>query len=127
MAEHDLRRDLGERDANRFRDVRHRAARPGIRLEDIDHVALNRELEVHQTDDMEGLAEPARNRPDVFEDGLRQRLGRQDAGRVPGVDAGLLDVFLDASDEDVSSVSHDVHVDFGRMGQVSVDKDRMVL
>ena len=36
-ADHDARRRLGERDAQRLRHERHRAARPRVRLEHVEH------------------------------------------------------------------------------------------
>src|SRR3546814_16805917 len=41
---------------------------------------------------------------------LRQRVGRKRAGRVTGVNTGLLDVLHDATDDDVSTVADRVDI-----------------
>ena len=47
---------------------------------------------------------------------------RQDACRVAGVDAGLLDVLHDAADVDVGSVAERVDVDLDRVFEEPVDQ-----
>ena len=53
-------------------------------------------------------------------------VGRQRAGGVAGVDAGLLDVLHDAADEHPRAVGDRVDVDLDRVLQELVDQDRML-
>ena len=53
LAGHDPRRDLGDRHAGRLGDERHGARGARVDLEDVDLAVLDRELHVHQPDDVE--------------------------------------------------------------------------
>ena len=98
------RRDLGQRHAGDLGDERHRARGARVHLEDEDAapVARDGELHVHQAAHAELARQRARLRLDRL-DGLGgERVGRQAAGRVARVDAGLLDVLHHAADDDVA-------------------------
>ena len=53
-----------------------------------------------------------------------ERVGRQRAGAVAGMDAGLLDVLHDAGDEGVACRRRGVDVDLDGVGEVAVDQQR---
>ena len=126
LPDHQPGGDLGERRAGRLREIRHRARRARIHLEHVDHVVLDRELRVHQADDVQRARDAAgvvANRGDVR---LAQLERRHDARAVAGVDAGLLDVLHDAADDDgAARVGQRVDVDLGRVFEELVDQDRM--
>jgi hypothetical protein len=53
-----------------------------------------------------------------------QRMGRQRAGAVAGMNAGFLDMLHDAGDEHVGAVAQRIDVDLDGVGQVAVDEHR---
>jgi len=83
LAGHDARRHLGERDTGRLGHERHGARGARVHLEDVDHAALYRELDVHQADHVQRLGELARLRAQFVLSLLRQAVGRQRAPRIP--------------------------------------------
>ena len=101
LAGHQAGGDLGDRQAGRLGDERHGAAGARIDLEHVDLAVLDRELHVHQADDLQRLGQRLGLALDLGDDLGRQRIGRQRAGGVAGMDAGLLDMLHDAGDEDV--------------------------
>ena len=62
-------------------------------------------------------------RADLVEHLGAERVRRQHAGRVAGVDAGLLDVLHDPADPDVLAVADRVDVDLDRVLQEAVEED----
>src|SRR5262245_21879297 len=54
----------------------------------------------------------------------REGVGRQRAGAVAGMDAGLLDMLHDADDHRVLAVGEAVDVDFDGVGEITVDQQR---
>ena len=56
----------------------------------------------------------------------RQRVGRQGAGGIAGMDAGFLDMLHHAGDIDGLAVGDAVHIDLDRVVQVAVDQHRVV-
>ncbi len=130
LAGHDLGGDAGQGLAQRLGDEGHGPRSARI---DFQHVDLgvgvrvhDGELHVHQAMDLERLGQRDGLRFQ-FPDGFRlQREGRQRAGRVARVHAGLFDVFHDAGDEDVVTIGQGVGVDFDGRRQVLVDQDRAV-
>ena len=102
LARHDAGGDLGDRQADHLGDERHGARGARVDLEHVDVAVLDGELHVHQADDAERHRQRA-GLPLELGDRLGgERVGRQRAGRVARVDAGLLDVLHDAGDDDVS-------------------------
>jgi hypothetical protein len=81
---------------------RYGTVRDGARIhfEDVDRLVLDRELRVHQADDLEGPGDAARVVANLIEVPLGDAVRRHDARAVAGVDAGLLDVLHDAADDD---------------------------
>ena len=69
----------------------------GVDFDDVDLVVLDRVLHVHQAADAQGLGERAGLLFQLCDDFLRQRVGRQRAGGVAGVNAGFFDVLHDAA------------------------------
>ena len=121
------RRDLGERHAGRLRQVRHRARGARVHLEHVDGVVLDRELRVHQADDLQRPGDAPRVVADQRDVPLDDLVRRDDAGAVAGVDAGLLDVLHDAADDDgAGRVGDRVDVELDGVLEELVDQDRMV-
>ena len=59
-AGHDARGGLRERDAERLRDERHRAARPRVRLDHVEHARADGELDVEEAADADALGDRER-------------------------------------------------------------------
>ena len=79
-AGHDLGGDGGDRRADGFGHERHRATGTGVRLEDIDFLALYRELYVDQALDVQRPGQRHGLLGEAALHGGRQREGRQRAG-----------------------------------------------
>ncbi len=124
LARHDAGGDLGDRQADHLGDERHGARGARIDLEDIDNIILHRELHVHQADDLEGKGQCPCLRFQFPDDGGLQRIGRQRAGAVTGMDARFLDMFHDAGDEHILAVGDAVDIDFNGVGEIGVDEHR---
>src|SRR5690606_40407489 len=60
---------------------------------------------------------------DLRDDLRAERVRWQHAGRVAGVDAGLLDVLHDAADPDVVAIAERVDIDFDRVFEEAVEVD----
>ncbi len=126
LAGHQAGGDRGDGAVGGLGDEGHGAAGAGVDLEHVDVVALDGELHVHQADDAEGEGHGAGLDVELGDDLGRERVGRQRAGAVAGMHAGLLDVLHDAGDVDVRAVAEGVDVDFGGVGEVAVEQDRGV-
>ena len=124
LAGHDARRDLGDRQADDFGDEGHRARGARIDLEHVDLAVLDRVLHVHQPADVERERQRARLPLELGNCLLAQRMRRQRAGGIAGMNAGFLDVLHDAGDEGVLAVGETIDVDFGGIGQIAVDQQR---
>ena len=114
---------LDEVDSDRLARERHRARRARVRLEHVDGRVGDRQLDVEQADDAE-------RRPEALDDVLdlqrireRERLRRQHAGRVAGMNPGFLDVLHDGGDVDVRAVAERVDVDLDRVLDEPVEQD----
>ena len=125
LAEHEPAGDLGQRHADRLGDERHgpRRARVGL-----DHVERRRRATAYwtlmQPDDAERRARcRAVARADLVEHLAAERVRRQHAGAVAGVDAGLLDVLHDPADPDLLAVAQRVDVDLDRVLEEAVEED----
>ena len=122
---HDPGSDLGQRTSGGFGHERGGTRGARIHLQNINITALDRKLHVHEPLDIEfqshqhGLATDFSNQ--LRSHGIRW----QGTGRVTGMDAGLLDVFHDAADDHLGSVTERIHVDLDCFIQKLVDQDRM--
>ena len=76
-----------------------------------------------QTDDAEREREVLRGLPDLPQHLGAERVRRQHARGVAGVDAGLLDVLHDPADPDVLAVADRVDVDLDRVLEEAVEED----
>ena len=117
-------RGVDEVDAGRLARERHGARGARVRLEDVDGRVGDRELDVEQADDAERRPEPLDDVLHLERVRERQRLRGQHAGRVAGVDAGLLDVLHHGADEDLLAVAERVDVDLDRVLDEAVDEHR---
>ena len=119
LAGHDLGRNRSHRLADHLGDERHGARGTRVDFEDVHGAILDRELHIHQPDDFQGQREFPCLTLD-FGDQLRlQRMRRQRAGAIAGVDARLLDVLHDAGDERVLAVGEAIDVDLDGIRQDS--------
>ena len=124
LAGHDAGGDRRHRQADHLGDEGDGARGPGIDLEDMDLAILDGILDIHQADDIERPRQLRGLPLELGHRGLRQRPGRQRAGRVAGVDAGLLDMLRDAGHEHVGAVAQGVDIDLGRVAEITVDQHR---
>ncbi|GIW73967.1 MAG: hypothetical protein KatS3mg103_0489 [Phycisphaerales bacterium] len=106
----------------------------GVDLQHVDGLVLDGQLHVHQAADAQGAGQLLAGRADLLEDAFGQFVGRQEAGAVAAVHAGVLDVLHDAADDGLSGlvgvvgvvVGDDVHVDLGGAVEELVDEDGRV-
>ncbi len=127
LASHHARRNLGQRLANALGNERHRTRSTRIDLEHVDIFALHGHLYVHQAYHVEFQGHLAHLVTNLVLNMLRQRVGRKRAGRVTGVDTGLLDVLHDAADDDVSTVADRVDIHFDGAVEEVIQQYRAVV
>ena len=125
-AQHHPGRQLGERQPDRLRDERHGPRRARVDLEHVDRVALDRELDVEEAHHAQLEGEGPRLRPEPLHLVVADRVRRERARRVAGVDARLLDVLHHAADQDVLAVAERVDVDLEGVLEELVDQDGVV-
>ena len=83
-------------------------------------------LHVHQPDHLQRPGHRLGLALDLGDDLVRQRIGRQRARRIAGMDPGLLDVLHDAGDEHVLVlVGQRIDIDLDGVTQVAVDQHRV--
>ena len=119
---HQARGNFRQRHAGGFADVRNGARGARIDFEDVDRVALDGVLHVHQADDFQRHGKPLRVVANGVENCRRKTDRRKYAGRIAGVHAGFFDVLHDAADDHAVAVGKRVHVDFGRFFQELIDE-----
>src|SRR5690606_37374341 len=96
-----------------------------VYLEDVDLRAAQGDLHVHQADDAELARDGDGGFLDPGLDVAGYRVGGQRAGRVAGVNSGLLDVLHDAADHGrAGSVGDHVDVELDGVVQELVDEQR---
>ena len=123
-------RDFGQGDAGGLGDEGDRPRGPWVGLDDVDLrlSALRTEpldgvLDVDRPDDLEGVGDGPGVDLDGPDRGRVEGRGRDDAGAVAGVHAGLLDVLHDGADDDLAgAVPYGVHVDLDGVLQEAVDQ-----
>ena len=126
-ADHHAGRGLGQRHAGRLRQVRHGPRRARVDLEDVYGVVLDGELNVEEADHLQRPRHAPRVVADDLQVALRYEVRGHDAGAVPGMDAGLLDMLHDAADDDgAGRIGHRVDVELERILQEPVDEDWML-
>jgi hypothetical protein len=103
---------------------RHGARGPRVRLDHVDGGSLYRELHVDQPAYAQRQCDRARLRADLALDLVAQRQGRDHAGRVARVHAGLLHVLHDGPDPGPPAVADRIHVDLDRVLDEAVDQRR---
>ncbi len=116
--------NLGQRGTGRLGDERHGTGGARVHFDEIDFIALDRKLHVHQADNAELQRQLAHLLADLVLNLLGQGIGRQGATRVTGVDTGLLDVLHDAADDYIGAVADGIHVQLGRIVQEAVQQHR---
>ncbi len=124
FAQDQSRGDANERQADRLRHPRHGAARARIRLDDVDHAVLDRELHVEEADHAEGARQARGDSAQRALVACRHLERRQHRGGIARVDARFLDVLLHTRDEDVASVGERIDVDLEGVFQEAIDVER---
>src|SRR6185312_3647238 len=123
----DQGRGLGQLDAGGLGDERDGARGPRVGLDDVEHVGGQGELDVDQPAHAHALRDGQGGLGDACLHVRAQGDGRQHAGGVAGVDAGLLDVLHDAADVEVGAVVEGVDVDLDGVLEEPVHQHRVVL
>ena len=126
FARHHPRSDLGDGRSGRLGDKGHRTASAGIDLDDVDVLVLDGVLNIHQPDHVEAFCQQSSLAFDFRDHRLGQRVGRQGTGAVARMDARFLDMFHNARDEDFFTIANRIHVNFDRVFQKMVYKNRTV-
>ena len=105
----------------------HRARGARVDLEHVDVAVLDGVLHIHQAADLERERERARLALEFGDDARAERMRRQRAGAVAGMDAGFFDVLHDADNDGVLAVGEAVDIDFDGVGKVAVDQQRALV
>ena len=127
---------LCQRDAGGLRHERQRPGGTRVGLDHVDLIVLDGVLDVDRSPHVEFLGDGARVLFDPFHHGRREVWRRDDAGAVPAVHPGLLDVLHDRSDDHLAQVVPDgvdihlcgvlqepVHQDRPLHGQATLDPE----
>ena len=122
LAERHTHRGIDERNTRGLGDERHRAARARVGLEHVDLAVADGVLDVDEADHAEGASELDRLAPDLGLDGRADRQRRDHAGRVARMNAGLLDVLHDRTDQDIAAIGDGIDVDLDRVLNKAVDQ-----
>ena len=125
-AEHDAGGCLGQRHTRRLGHEGHGARSTRVRLEDVENVLRQSELDVHQPSHADASGQRQSALADPLDLSVTEGGGGQRAGAVAGVDPGLLDVLHDATEIHVDPVVEDVDVDLHRIVEESIDEDRVL-
>ena len=120
---HDLGGELGQGDADGFADEGGGAGGAWVDFDDIQVVAFDSELHVHEAADVEGFGELFGGVADAVLHGGAEAEGRDDAGAVAGVDTGFFDVLHDGTDDRGFAVADAIDIDFGGVFEEAVDED----
>ena len=122
----DIRGDRDHADVADLGYQRNGTGRSGIGFQHVDSIVLNGVLHVHQADDMHLF----RDLSGVLLDGLQMLFGnmsgRNDAGRVTGMDTRQLNMLHNSRYESVGSVADGVCLAFHGVIQETVDQDGTV-
>ncbi len=126
LAGHDPGGELGQRPPGRLGDKRRCPAGPRVDLDEINLAVLDGKLDIHQAADTELQGQGPGLAPDLVNQIGAEGIRRQCAGRIPGMDSGLLDVLHDAADDDVSAVGQGVDVDLDGVLEELVHQNRVL-
>ena len=88
----------------RFCDKRHGSGRARVDLQHVEVLALDGELNVEATHDVQAETDDFCLLCDAFEHGFRDVLCRNKTGRIPRMNAGFLEVFHDSTNEHLLTV-----------------------
>ena len=126
LPRHDARRGLRKRHAGGLAGEGNGAACTRVRLDHVDDLVFDGELDVQQTDDAQPERKVARDGAQLGLHGVGQRERRGAARRVARVDTGLLDVLHDGANPHLLAVAQRVEVAFDGPFQEAVEVNRMV-
>ena len=126
LTEHDLGGDLGHLDSGSLRYEGNGPGCSGVGLDHVDLLSLDRELEVHQTFDVQGYGDPLGYVQYLIHGILPNHLWRHDHGRITGVASCVFHVLQDTSDIHILSVGDTVHIDLDSIREILVDEDGVV-
>ena len=94
-------------------------------LENVEIAAMAGELHVHQPRDAEAQGEPLRHDAHFVELAGGGMMRRQHRGRVPGVNARLLDVLENAADHRLFTVGDQIEIELGGVLEVAIEEHRV--
>ena len=121
--QHDLRRQLRQRDPDCLADEGDGPRGAGIDLQHVEVAILDRILDVHQADNVEFFGDQLGLPLDGLQELRRKGDRRQHAGAVSGMDPRLLDMLHDPGDDGRLSVADRVHVHLDRVLKELIDQD----
>ena len=129
VAHHAAHGDLGELVARCFGNKRHGTRSAGIHFQHVHHRffgvgILNGKLHVHEANHFERLGKFAGFAANFRNERRRETIGRQRAGRIAGVHAGLFNMFHDAGNSYDVSVADRINVHFNRIVEEPVEEHR---
>ena len=127
LADHHLGGNLGQRDPGGLADKRRGARSPRIDLQYEHPTSFNGILDVQQPAHVESQGDACGHIPDFIDQIFADRRRRQRAGRIPGMDPGILDVFHDPGDKGRFSVTDRVDINLDSVVDKLVDENRMPL
>ena len=122
LARHQTRGNRGNRAIGRLGNKGHGARGARVDLKDVNHAILDRELHVHQADHIQPQGHLFGLHLQLGHGRGIQRIGRQRAGRIARMHAGLFDVLHDARDMHGLPVTQRVNVHLDRARQVAVQQ-----
>ena len=121
-----FRGKIHDRDSRHLADIGYGPGRTRIHLDHIHLVVHGDKLDVDQADHMQCLRQPS----GILRDGLLHLLAdrgsRVHRDTVPGMDAGALDMFHNARNQDIGAVANRIHLQLFAL-QVFVHQNRMFL
>ena len=125
-AEHDSRACFGQRHGGRLGDERDGPTGPRIGFQDVEHIVLERVLDIEQTDHAHPVCDGFGGAAHGLDIAAAQGHRRQRTGGVPGVDSGFLDMLHHPADVDLGAVTERIDVDLDGVLKEPVDQHRML-